>query len=310
MRVFELDEIVAACDEATALAAVEQALIAYGAGRAQIGDAGDFTFDAADGDCHVKAGYVFGDDIFVVKVASDFRRNPQAGLPVAQGFVAVVSATTGEPLAILRDGGHLTALRTAMAGVLAARAIGFASGTLGVVGTGTQARLQADFIARHLGAARVLVWGRDSARAAALAADVGGTACALEDLVRQSDLIVTTTSSTTPLVCDAWVRPGMRIIAVGADGGGKRELEATLLGRATVVVDAAQRCLDDGEAGCGVRGGHLDPATLVDLGTLLAAPPVFADDAVVVVDLTGLAVQDSAIGGTVWRALSRGAGVA
>jgi ornithine cyclodeaminase/alanine dehydrogenase-like protein (mu-crystallin family) len=304
MKIFELDDIMAVFDEAAALAAVERGFIAFGAGRARIGDAGHFTFDDANGDCHVKVGHVFGDDIFVVKVAAGFYGNARLGLPSSQGFVAVLSATTGEALAILNDRGRLTALRTAMAGVLAARAIGYVGGTVGIVGTGEQAQLQAEYISRHLGAERVLIWGRDSGRAQALAATVGGEASELPALVEQADLIVTTTPSTEPLVRDGWVRPGTRIIAVGADGGGKHELDTAILARAAVVVDSAPRCIKDGEAGWAVRAGLLDPATLIDLGSLLAAPRAFAQDQVVVADLTGLAVQDSAIAGTVWRALA------
>jgi ornithine cyclodeaminase len=305
MRIFGLDDIMAVFDEGAVLAAVEHGFIEFGAGRAQIGDAGHFTFDSANGDCHVKVGHVFGDDIFVVKVASGFYDNARLGLPSSQGFVAVLSATTGEALAILNDRGRLTALRTAMAGMLAARAIGYeGGGTLGIVGTGEQAQLQADYIARYLGAKRVLIWGRDAARAQALATAAGGEVSGLRELVERADLIVTTTPSTEPLVRDAWVRPGTRIIAVGADGGGKRELDPAILGRATLVVDSAPRCLEDGETGWGIRAGHVDPATLIELGALLASPRIFADDAIMVADLTGLAVQDTAIAGTVWRALA------
>jgi ornithine cyclodeaminase len=305
MRVVDLEKIMAAYDEQAALAAVERAFIAFSAGRAQIGDAGHFTFDAASGDCHVKAGHLFGDDVFVVKIASGFYDNARLGLPSNQGLVVVLSASTGEALAILDDRGHLTSLRTAMAGMLAARAIGYAGhGVLGVIGTGTQARLQADFIARYLGFERLLVWARDPARAQALAGNLGGEATELRTLVERSDLIVTTTPSTEPLVSDAWVKPGTRIVAVGADGGGKRELDPAILARATIVVDSAQHCLEVGEAGWAARAGKIAPDSLIELGTLLGAPRQFGSDGVVVADLTGLAVQDAAIAGTIWRALN------
>jgi ornithine cyclodeaminase len=304
MRVVDLEKVMAMYDERAALAAVERAFVAFSAGRAQIGDAGHFTFDAP-GDCHVKAGHLYGDDIFVVKIASGFYDNARLGLPSNQGLVVVLSATTGEALAVLDDRGHLTSLRTAMAGMLAARAIGYAGrGVLGVIGTGTQARLQADFIARYLGFERLLVWGRDPARAQALAADLAGEASGLQALVERADLIVTTTPSIEPLVSDAWVKPGTRIVAVGADGGGKRELDPAILARAIVVVDSAQHCLDVGEAGWAARAGKIAPDSLIELGTLLGAPRAFGSDDLVVADLTGLAVQDAAIAGTIWRALN------
>lgn len=309
MQVFDLDTIMAAFDESAAFAAVERAMIAFSAGQAQIGASAHLLFASPPGDCHVRSGNLTGDDIFVVKVSSGFYDNPQHGLASSQGFVAVLSAATGEPLAILQDRGHLTNLRTAMAGTLAARAIGYAGkGVIGIVGTGTQARMQAETIRRRLGADRLLIWGRDRDKARKLAADLGGEACALELLVRQADLLVTTTPSTAPLVDDAWVRPGARIVAVGADGGGKRELDPAILARADIVVDSPAQCRDGGELSWAVSAGLLAAdAPVIELGALLAAPRDFADDRVVVADLTGLGVQDAAIAGTVWRSLSAAA---
>jgi ornithine cyclodeaminase len=46
----------------------------------------------------------------------------------------------------------------------------------------------------------------------------------------------------------------------------------------------------------------LPPEEIVALGDLLATPRLFADDAIVVADLTGLPAQNAAIAGVVWRA--------
>jgi ornithine cyclodeaminase len=228
-------------------------------------------------------------------------------LASSQGFSAVMSATTGEALALFADGGWLTDVRTAMAGAIAARAIGYKGGSLGIVGAGIQARMQADMIRRHIGAERVLIWGRDLAKAQALAAEIGGEACGdLADLVRASDLVVTTTPSTEWLVDNDWVKPGTRIVAVGSDGGGKRELDPRILGRATVIADSVDKCLENGEAGWAVRAGLLAAEAIVPLGELLANPRGFAADEILVADLTGLPVQDAAIAGAVWRVLASG----
>ena len=302
MRIFTREEIVAALDEAAAMAAVERAIIAFAQGRAQSGDAGHFSFPAP-GDAHVKVAHLAGEDVFALKVSASFYGNPAKGLSSSQGFSAVMSATTGEALALFADGGWLTDVRTA----IAARAIGYTGGTLGIVGAGIQARMQAEMIRRHIGAERVLIWGRNLAKAQALAVDLGGESCAdLADLVRASELIVTTTPSTEWLIDDAWVRPGARIVAVGSDGGGKRELDPRILGRATVVADSVDKCLENGEAGWAVRTGLLAAEEIIPLGELLGQPRSFAADAIVVADLTGLPVQDAAIAGAVWRVLAAG----
>ena len=52
-----------------------------------------------------------------------------------------------------------------------------------------------------------------------------------------------------------------------------------------------------------MRAGIISLDRLLSLGAVLSAPPVFADDEIVIADLTGLAVQDIAITQSVWNRL-------
>jgi ornithine cyclodeaminase len=305
VRVFEQAEIKAAVDVDEAIAAIRQAFVDFAAGRAEVAAVGHLGFADPPGDCHIKSARVGEAPYFVVKIASSFYRNPERGLSSSQGAMLLASATTGEIAGVLNDGGYLTDLRTALAGALAAEAITRpGSRALGVVGAGIQARMQAEQIAARLGLTEILVWARDPARAEALAAELGGAAVELPDLCARADLIVTTTPATAPLIEDGWARPGARIVAVGADSPGKRELAPEILGRGRVVVDSRAQCLAHGEAAWAVQAGLLDPAALIELGALFARPVPFADDEVVVADLTGVAVQDAAIAASVWRRLT------
>jgi len=304
VRVIGLAEIRAALDETAALAAVEEAFRRYSAGDAQVTPVGHLGFADPPGDCHVKSAAVKGDEVFVIKVATGFYRNPERGLPASNGFMAVMSARTGEVLALLHDEGYLTDQRTAMAGAIAARAIARpGSRTLGIVGTGVQARLQGKLIARHLRLDTVLIWGRHGGRAEALARELGGESKPLRELCACADVIVTTTPATAPLLTLEIIRSGARIVAVGADSPGKQELDARILEHAFVVVDSRSQCIDHGEAGWAVRAGLVDEADLVELGALLVSPMSFRDDEIVVADLTGVAVQDVAIARSVWSRL-------
>ncbi|HEY3785299.1 MAG TPA: hypothetical protein VGL55_08475 [Steroidobacteraceae bacterium] len=304
MRVVGLTEIRAVLDETAALAAVEAAFRRYSAGGTQVTPVGHLGFTDPPGDCHVKSAAVSGDEVFVVKVATGFYRNPERGLPASNGFMAVLSAHSGEVLALLHDEGYLTDQRTAMAGAIAARAIAReGSRTLGVVGTGVQARLQGKLIARHLRLDKMLVWGRHGGRADTLARELGGESTTLQELCSRSDLIVTTTPATEPLLTSEMIQAGARIVAVGADSPGKQELDARILERAFVVVDSRSQCVDHGEAGWAVRAGLIEEADLLELGALLSSPMTFRDDEIVVADLTGVAVQDVAIAQSVWSRL-------
>src|SRR5437762_1976333 len=83
----------------------------------------------------------------------------------------------------------------------------------------------------HLALESVLIWARNSKRASALASEVRAEAVPLEDLCARADLIVTTTPSTEPLLASVMIRPGTRIVAVGADSPGKQELDPRILAR-------------------------------------------------------------------------------
>lgn len=305
MRLVGRDEIIAALDEDAALAAIREAFVRLSEGGAQVAAVGHLAFPDAPGDCHIKSGHIAGQPIFVVKVASSFYRNPERGLSSSQGLMLMIDARDGRTLALLDDGGWLTDQRTAMAGALAAQAIMRpGSRTLGVVGAGIQAELQGRLIARRLGFTDILVWARRPDRAQAVAATLGGRAVELEALCRESDLIVTTTPSTEPLVRADWLSEGARIVAVGADSPGKRELEPQVLAGARVVVDLAPQCLAHGETAWAVEAGLVDPVALIELGDLLARPVAFRPWERVVVDLTGVAVQDVAIAGSVWSRIA------
>jgi len=255
----------------------------------------------------VKGARLRGDDLFVVKLATGFYRNSERGLPNSHGFMAVVSAQTGEVQAILDDAGRLTDLRTALAGAIAARAIARRdSKVLGVVGSGVQARLQGKRIARALGLEAPLVWARNATRASGLAADLGGRAVPLADLCAHADVIVTTTPSTEPLLTAEHVRPGTRIVAVGADAPGKRELAVELVAAATLVVDSRAQCAHHGEAGWAIRAGLVAAEDLIELGARLESPIAFPNDAIVIADLTGLGVQDVQIAKAVWARITAG----
>src|SRR6266850_6293016 len=189
MRVVELADILVALDEDAAIASIEAGFKRFSAGKTHVSSVLHLAFSDPPGDCHVKGAAVAGDEVFVVKLATSFYRNPGLNLPSSNGFMAVMDARTGEILALLHDQGHLTDQRTAMAGAIAARSIlRSGSNTMGIVGAGTQARLQAKLIKRRLGLQTVLVWARHAGRAAALAAELRGEAVGLSELCARSDL--------------------------------------------------------------------------------------------------------------------------
>lgn len=289
-----------------AVDAIRDAYIAIVDGRANIPPVGYLRLDGQNADCHIKYGYIAGDDVFVVKIASGFYNNPRLGLPSSNGMMIAISSETGQVVATLYDEGWLTDLRTGFGGAIATLALCRRdSRVIAIVGSGTQARQQIRVLS-STSEYRLTFrnWARDGARAAAFASDMaaeGFSVAAEPDLAAlcaTADAIITTTPSTEPLVMADWVRPGTHITALGADAPGKQELQLDLLSRAAVIaVDSRSQCADHGEIATAVTRGLLDPSVCPELGAILSGlkPGRTSDDQITITDLTGVATQDIAI---------------
>jgi len=287
------------------LDAVNQGIIDHARGLMVAPSPGQLIFSEPPGDCHIKYGMVRGGPIFVIKVAVGFFNNPALGLPVNNGLVLAFSAETGETVAVFRDEGWLTSWRTAAAGALAAKA-GAPRNIehLGIVGAGHQAELQALWGARVLGVRTVVLWGRDAGKAEQLAGRLRRSGLRVEivtTLLRMFDrcrVVITCTPSPVPIVSDGVVQTGTHIVALGADGPGKVELEPRLVARADwIATDDHAQCLNHGDFGFAVRAGLLAENADLSFGEVLAGRVQLrrSEADITIVDLTGLPAQDVAI---------------
>ena len=296
MELFEFD---------SAVQRIQAAYVASAEGNVQTPDVVHLGFPEANGDCHIKSGHIAGTSSYVVKIASGFYDNPARGLPSSNGMMLAFSAETGETLAILRDEGWLTDMRTAIGGALSVRALARTDAKrVLIVGAGIQARFQATCLAQLMPdrELRFHVWGRNGSAAHEAAKELGErglSTTAVSDLaseVASADIIITTTPATAPLFNDGLVRPGTHVTAIGADSPGKQELPTNLVAAATLrVCDMARQSLGHGEFQTASNAdASLD---VTELGHVLsrAHPGRTSDGDITVVDLTGIAAQDIAI---------------
>ena len=316
MRVIGLDKIRQVLPTFDQLAAMESAFTAYSSGQAVVPPVGELVFEHPPGDVHIKYGYLKSDDYYVIKVASGFYDNPGLGLPSSNGLMLLFSRKTGEGLAVLLDEGYLTDVRTAAAGAVAARYLApDPVERIGIVGSGTQARLQVQYLSEVTGCRKVVVWGRTAGNVDLYRDEMEAMGFAVEvvesagDVAARCNLIVTTTPSTAPLV--GAVRKGTHVTAVGSDSPGKQELDPSVLGGADLVVaDSISQCLDRGEISGAIDAGMLGADDVVELGRIVAgdAPGRTSVEQITVADLTGVAVQDIAITRAVYEAIDSGEG--
>lgn len=259
------------------------------------------------GEVDVKTAYVPGLAGFAIKVSPGFFDNPKRGLPSLNGLMIVLDAETGIVKAVLLDNGYLTDVRTAAAGAVAARHLAPAYvETVGVIGAGMQAELQIEALALVRPFARLLVWSRDTAKAEAYAARMTvrlgrpvAVAESAETLVRQSQVVVTTTPSRSPLIQAEWLHPGLHITAIGSDSNEKNELDPAIITAADrFVCDRMAQSRVVGELRSAIAAGLVGSDFVTDeLGAISAglAPRRGSEDEITVCDLTGTGVQDTAI---------------
>jgi ornithine cyclodeaminase len=304
--VLQLDEIRQLVDVPQLIEELERGFVLYSDGKVNVPPVGFLNFDDPPGDVHIKYGYVLNDDYYVLKMASGFYDNPTLGLPASDGLILVFSQKTGELKLILLDKCWLTDQRTAAAGAVAAKHLAPQEiRGIGIVGTGVQARLQLEMLRNVVDCSRCLIWGRnaekvqqmvDELRASEYYRDWGldiESAGSVDDLTRECNLIVTTTSARSPLIRADQVQKG----TLGADVLGQADL---------VVADSISQCVDHGECHFGVKQGTLDESGIVELGKVIKDPAAgrSSNTQITIADLTGVAIQDIQIAKLVDRALS------
>ncbi|MGZ9928282.1 ornithine cyclodeaminase family protein [Streptomyces sp. NC-S4] len=290
---------------------VQDGLIAHAEGRTTVPAPLHMAFPEADGDCHVKAGWITGAANFTVKIATGFYSNSALGVPSNHGLVCVVSARTGQMRAVLDDRGRLTAWRTAAAGALITHAMSRPdASTLAVFGTGEQALLQATWLAELRTVSAVLVHGRTLNRADALctqlrAHGLNARPAAAQDAAG-ADMIITTTAATTPVLDATHVREGAHVTGIGTDMPHKNELPPALFRRAQIIAtDDHAQCIDHGDFGHAVRAGATAQDSDIPAGELLKAHPDRRETAITVADLTGVGALDAALASAVLDQLLR-----
>jgi ornithine cyclodeaminase len=311
MLIATLDRIKAVLPGLDLLPAIEAGFAAYSEGRAVVPPVGELVLDK--GEVHIKYGFIRGEDLYVVKIASGFYGNPALGLPSGNGCMLLFRQDTGRLEAVLLDEGHLTDVRTAAAGAVAAKH--FAPSKverIGIVGAGVQAHLQLQWLAKVQACRDVLVWSPVPEELVAYRREMERFCFAVETtpdaprILKSCNLVVTATPSKAPLLRASDLRPGTHITAVGSDTPEKQELDPEILARADIVVaDSLPQCRLRGEIHKALEAGRITEDRCLELGAVIAgrAPGRTSDGQITIVDLTGVAVQDIAIASAVCRAL-------
>src|ERR1700723_570996 len=158
-------------------------------------------------------------------------------------LILLFSVESGDLLAQIEPD-YVGQLRTGAASGLATRLLARGDAkTVGIIGTGLQAGTQLEAISLARKIESVRAFRRDPQRREQFAADMTSklgipvtAVTSAEQTVREMDIVVTSTTSTNPVVEGRWLRPGVHINAIGANFPQKHELDAEAIRRCDLIV--------------------------------------------------------------------------
>lgn len=247
-----------------------------------------------------------------VKLVSVYPRNPERGLPSVMGIVAVLDASSGEPVALM-EGSYLTGLRTGAASGLATQLLSRPDArVLGMIGTGYQARFQVEAVLAVRPITEVRVYGRSESRREQFVAELAsaGFASGVRMLavstptaaIAEADVVCTATTSTTSVFDANDISPGTHLNGVGSYTLQMSEVPPDLVRRARVFVDSREAAkAEAGDLLAAVQEGSLDWDNLPEIGAVLLGTHGGREgpDEVTFFKSVGLAVQDVAAAGLI-----------
>lgn len=221
-------------------------------------------------------------------------------------FVGMLYSTdTGELLAMM-EADRLGQMRTGAASAVATKFMARNdAGSIGMLGTGRQARSQVIAISRVRPVALVKCYSRDPQRREAFAEDLvqelGAEVVAVDgagDAVDGMDIIVTATTATDPVVAGEWLRPGVHVNAIGSNWANRREVDAEAIQRSTriAVDDLEQARQECGDLVAPVESGLLSWDRVVELGQIVAGdtPGRSSPQEITLFESQGIAAEDVA----------------
>lgn len=286
------------------ISAVEQGYIAYNAKEVQQPDIVSMEMPEYNGETDIKSCYNKLNDTISVKIASGFYDNGKINdLPTMIGTILLFDGRNGAPLCVM-DGSLITGIRTGAAGAISSKLLARKDSKVAAVfGAGGQARMQIYGLCHVMDIREVRVFGENADALRRYKEDIEsntGVKVVLcdtpEKAMEGADIAISTTPSKKYLVDHRLIRPGMHIVAVGADMAGKNEWDPEVFRGAKIVNDSIAQCVSRGETRNAILSGVIKEEDIyAEIGQLLAGekPLRENDEEITIFDTTGMGVQDN-----------------
>ena len=207
-------------------------------------------------------------------------------------------------LDVVVEANRLGMMRTGAAGGVAAKWLARADAKIvGIFGSGWQAEGQLEALAAVRSLERVKVYSRTAEKVARFCEKMSRklsievvAAKSPEDAVKGSDIVVTITTSATPVFDGEWLAPGTHVNAAGSNSLLRQEIDETAVRKSDpVVVDSRPSAMKEaGDLLPALEKGRLHVGMLTELGEVIAGLRAgrVKPEQITLFESQGMAMQD------------------
>ncbi|MER3447692.1 MAG: ornithine cyclodeaminase [Candidatus Dadabacteria bacterium] len=230
------------------------------------------------------------------------------------------SIETGELLSIM-DGNFMGMIRTGATTGVATKYMSRAdSDVVGIFGTGWQAKGQVMGVASVRKIGRIKAYSRNADKRESFCKEIewflGIETVSVdkpEDVVDESDIVITSTTSAEPVFKGEWLQEGVHINAIGGNFLFKREIDETTVKRSSIIVVESkdQSKIEAGEFLPLIEKGRLQWDGIHELGEVVTGKIKGRkkDEDITLFKSLGVAIEDIAVAAHIYEiAKSKGIG--
>ena len=254
---------------------------------------------------HLMAASVLGSEVFGLKTYTSFRAGTRF-------LILLYDSNTGDLLSLVQ-GARCSLLRTSAVSAVATRHMARKdAATVGIIGAGFQGRGQLEGVCAVREIKSVKAFDRFPEAAAKfcdeMSAKLGidvSQAESAEDCVRGSDIIITMTTTRSPVLLGKWLELGMHVNAAGSNHWIRQEVDDDVIRNAHhIVVDSIEDAkIEAGDLLYPIERGRVRWDQIHDLASVVAGRVSGrdSDNEITLFESQGIAVSDVAAAAYVYR---------
>lgn len=315
-------DIEALVDMNDIIEAIENAFIELSDGTAICPKRSYIETEKYNGTIFIMPSYLSKMDAMATKIVTNYPDNlSNHNLPTLTASVILNNPRNGKMISLM-EGTFLTALRTgAVSGVATRYLARKNSRIIGVIGTGAQAKTQLwamrevleeieEIRAFDINPGRAKVFAEEMSQRFELNTCSVATS---RQAVENSDIIITATTSVSPVFNGKWLKAGTHVNSVGWMGPNARELDDETVIRSRIVTDTREGILSEsGDVLIPLRRGIITEDDIkAELSEIVTGKEAgrTEENEITLLKTVGLAIEDAATAKIIYqRAIDRGVG--